>query len=212
MGSRWFARLITPLAVALVPLSASCASAGLVPLDAPFDFGTAQVSPTQGTWAVISCTKSTSCPITITVSSTGPTTPNTWKDCSFSGVPDAIDVRPASPRIDWRLLSGTAGKTYSFGWRGPAGNEFREGIRIRGANAHDEDDGQPAQPGPALSSAFDRFNRVSDIAGHTGLRNLELQQPAMHRMFYYRLHVDEIDGAGNRAHCRFRGPMILNRG
>ena len=210
MKSHRIVRLLAMFLTAGASVSVALGQALVFPirLDVPPDFSSG-TSPVAGTWTVLSCTGATTCPVTIQVT----TSPTGGRDCRFAGVPDVIDVRSSSPKIDWTLQSGSAGKSYSFGWRPTLIGHGRAGIRIRDSNTYDEDDGTDSQPGPPLSGAFDDFYRASDTTGDTKLKKAELQKAAMHRLFYYRIHVEEIDDAtGNRIRCRPHGPMILNRG
>lgn len=209
MRSRRFVRPLATFLTAGAFVSVAFSQILVFPgrLDVPPDFSSG-TSPVAGTWNVLSCTQATTCPVTIQVT----TSPTGGRDCRFAGVPDVIDIRSSSAKIDWTLQSGTPGKSYSFGWR-PLIGHGREGIRIRDSNRHDEDDGPDTVPGPPLSGAFVDFYRASDTTGDTKLKMAELQKAAMHRLFYYRIHVEEIDDmTGNRIRCRPHGPMILNRG
>ena len=194
MTSRHIVGLLRSFLVMAAALSGGC-NRGPVLLDAPIG---------SDRWTVLDCTQAKTCAVTIQVTP-APT------ECLLASVPDVIDVSSKSPRIDWTLQSAS-GKRYSFGWRSN-GKELREGVRIRESDVHDEDDHDPTQAGPTLSGAFDTFNRTSDSVGYTGLKTAELQKPAMHRIFYYRIHVDQTDADGsNLIHCKPLGPMIINRG
>ena len=180
--------------------------------DIPQDLGYGP-SPVGGAWTVLSCTRSTSCKVTIQVgrSNTPP------YRCEFAGVPDVIDLGPNSPKIEWTLQSALSGRKFSFGWvpEGYGIGRFpREGIRIRESTKHDEDDGTESYEGPPLAEdVFDKFDKRSDTEGETRLKMTGLQQGPTHRFYFYRIHVEEIDPPVNVPRkCRYHGPMILNRG
>ena len=208
MSSRHIVRRLALMMAAIAVAPTGHSQATYHVLDVPRDIGLGS-APVSGSWNLLSCTSSTTCPTTIVVM---PSTSGNPRDCRFTSVPDIIDVKATSSRIDWTLQT-TSDKRYTFGWRLNNGTELREGVRIRDSNVHDEDDHDPNQAGPKLSDAFDAFSRTSDTAGYTGLKAAELRKPLMHRMFFYRIHVDQTDADGsNLVHCRPYGPMIINRG
>jgi hypothetical protein len=168
--------------------------------------------PGQQIWSVRDCTNDSVCSVTVTVK----LDPNDHASCLFD-VPHVIDLKSSTLQINWTLAwDQSLGNTFAFGWRKP--NETQvvvRGIRIRESTLHDgnEDPNDPNDQTPSLTAPFGIFEPGTPTTGTSVGRQSVLSLPNQHRIFFYRIYVDAVDGQGKQLQrCKRHGPMIVNRG